>query len=139
MTKQCSMFESIAIKSEKAITTAVKDISESDSILLQVDEETGRILQTISDSISSEILEKLEEKLKSSNSSDKINDSMEVDLKKISKRVDEIVDQLEELSDKVDKMNQNYVKLLRVIDPYGKLEGKNESELCKLNAKEGKE
>lgn len=110
-----------SFNSEKATTTAVKAVSESDSIIVQVDEETGKFLQIISDSISSEILEKLE-KLKSYDSSDKSNDSIKADFKKMSKRVDDIVEQFEELSEKVEKMNQNCVKILKL-----------------LNSKEGKE
>ena len=110
-----------AFNSEKTTTTAVKAVSKSDSILIQVDEETGRIMQIISDSISSEILEKLE-KLKSYDSSDNSYASMKADIKKLSKRIDEILEQFEELSDKVEKMNQNCVKILKL-----------------LNSKEGKE
>ena len=112
--------KSVTEKSEKATKTAVKVASESESILVQVDEETAKLLQTIRDSISSEISENLE-KLKTTASSDKSNASMEADFKIMSKRVDEIVGQLEELSDTVDTVKTEVHKMNLTLDKVAKL------------------
>lgn len=94
----------------------------TNSVLVQVDEETFKLLEIIRGSVSSSIASLVEE-LRASAKTYNAGETANADLKKLTKRVDSIEDKLDDISDTVEtiklevkKINTSLNKMMTLLD-----------------------